>query len=491
MAFNFYPTVTMLSLCIGSLTVAAESNCTCTHYPETDEVGPYCAPWRESTHPFCFLSGRSKARFCAGAIRWKNTSLYWSSDGAICKNSSHYLSERCNCGYYGEILKMKYVGPHCAVWFYGYPEVCYLAGRSEARFCPGASLSWVQDIYYTYDKQICEKSNRQIDQNKTLGLRQSFSLETVTYICIYSLNILIGTVGNALVIKYFSSRDVSSHPGSRFVVALAVVDFTSSIWIPGQKIIKILFAPYWPLGEFTCRFHMLFYLLMFATSWLILAISVERARAIYKPFADKLRTKCIFLVATSVLGFSFILSLKEGLSFKHAALGRSVYIDGVTYSVPFECVSFLNHKEAFINIVLVFTLGIWLPMLLIAIVNILMYLKLSKQAEIRKASSSYNSKAQLKNISKTFTIVVVSFYICYLPATIIKTLMHYILITYWSTYTYWKYEYALGKAWDITNILWFSNSTINPIIYGKVHEKIYHSIKRLLKTCRCDTFRAK
>ena len=58
--------------------------------------------------------------------------------------------------------------------------------------------------------------------------------------CLYSINILLGTIGNALVARYFEFGERSIHLGSRFVVVLALVDFVSSIVIPGFHTVRIL-----------------------------------------------------------------------------------------------------------------------------------------------------------------------------------------------------------------------------------------------------------
>ena len=136
-----------------------------------------------------------------------------------------------------------------------------------------------------------------------------------------SVVILIGTIGNVLVIKYFASGNGSSRPGSRFVIALAVVDIIQSIWTPSYIIFWKLHTftgtiTYWTIGETTCRLSGFHPLLWYATSFLLFAVSIERARAIHKPFADKLKTKFILLSTALILACSLVLTLKHGLNFK-------------------------------------------------------------------------------------------------------------------------------------------------------------------------------
>ena len=108
----------------------------------------------------------------------------------------------------------------------------------------------------------------------------------------YSATYISWTVGNALVIKYFAFSDASNKPGSRYVIGLAGMDFVLSILIPGYIITGLVcfFVEFynWPFGEVTCHIVMFFPFLIFATPWLLLAISLERARIIFRPFDNKL-----------------------------------------------------------------------------------------------------------------------------------------------------------------------------------------------------------
>ena len=51
-----------------------------------------------------------------------------------------------------------------------------------------------------------------------LSLRKPFNIFDYFNVCLYSLNILIGSVGNALVVEYFASGDASNSPGSTFII---------------------------------------------------------------------------------------------------------------------------------------------------------------------------------------------------------------------------------------------------------------------------------
>ena len=173
----------------------------------------------------------------------------------------------CTCGYYATF---KDVGPYCYKWIDGYPPFCYLAGGEKAKNCPGAVELEQEKIYRSEDESICYRSIQPVTWS--LSERPPFNVRDIVKICLYSLNLLVGTVGNALVIKYFASGDASGRPGSRFVIVLAGVDFISSIWLPARSIEKTLYHHplmsfhIWGSGEITCRvqrfYRIIFYSLV-------------------------------------------------------------------------------------------------------------------------------------------------------------------------------------------------------------------------------------
>ena len=119
-------------------------------------------------------------------------------------------------------------------------------------------------------------------------------------------------------------------------------------------------------------------------------------------------------------------------------------------------------------------------MLLIVVVYILIYLKMKKQAQFRQRTASINSDTQMVQLSKTFTIVVLVYFICYLPSTISTVIIKYHL------YSHMRIENSIGySARTIFVCLLFSNSCMNPIIYSKVHIKIYNLVRQLILACRC------
>ena len=123
-------------------------------------------------------------------------------------------------------------------------------------------------------------------------------------------------------------------------------------------------------------------------------------------------------------------------------------------------------------------------MILIAIAYIFISFELKKTEKLRRQNSSYSvkrSEAQMTKISRTFMIILLAFYIGYLPSTIMNVL--YVLPDF---YTYINLD-KFNTAFAVTNFLWFTNSSLNPIIYSKIHVKIYNYVKTLTTKCGSST----
>ena len=250
--------------------------------------------------------------------------------------------------------------------------------------------------------------------------------------------------------------------------------------MPGYFIIYILydsFAEYnWPFDRVSCHIVVFYPLLVYATPWLLLAISLERARAIFTPFAKRLSSKTVVLSSTIIMICSIAITIKHGLSFKYE-IDVSRYVDGTLY-VYNRCVSYMSEKDNMIYTFITFSVSIWLPMILIGVVSCCTYMKMKKRAQISKHISSKDYDAQLVQLSRLFTIVTLVFYVCYLPSTI-----HYTIYVYYrNSQDAFNWD-SFNRATFFTELLLFSNSSLNPLIYSKIHLKIFKLLKLPITHC--------
>ena len=114
---------------------------------------------------------------------------------------------------------------------------------------------------------------------KPLSFRRAYTASDIAQLILYLFIFVSGTFGNIVVIHSFIR--VSEKPGSRFVVALAAIDLITSVLSPSLNISIILYD-YFPWGKIGCK--AMFPLTLSATvssAWMLVAISLERARLVF------------------------------------------------------------------------------------------------------------------------------------------------------------------------------------------------------------------
>lgn len=106
-------------------------------------------------------------------------------------------------------------------------------------------------------------------------------MENIT-IVFYTITVLLGTTGNAVVI-WMSGFRLKANATNVWLVNLAVADliFCLTRFI---SLIKKLFYDYWPFGIFLCKFNGFFkYTNMFCSVFILAVISLDRALCVWRP----------------------------------------------------------------------------------------------------------------------------------------------------------------------------------------------------------------
>ena len=135
------------------------------------------------------------------------------------------------------------------------------------------------------------------------------------------------------------------------------------------------------------------------------------------------------------------------------------------------CLNRLSKEEYFYSKLSEFSVGIWIPIFVIASVYISMYSHLKKKARKRKSSSTQDSTVQMQQILRTFLITVFAFFLCLLPMTIFQTVS-----AHQKWYQSSKYYFLSHVFGTIANM----NSALNPLIYSKMYLRLYQIFLRLL-----------
>ena len=111
------------------------------------------------------------------------------------------------------------------------------------------------------------------------------SVGQMSLIALLLLVFLFGTIGNILVFYWFGVTPRRKLAGSVFVATLAAVDLITSVYLPIDLIHKIVSEamnpcqPPWLLGRVACYVKATWDpVFLFASSWLLVAISIVRWR---------------------------------------------------------------------------------------------------------------------------------------------------------------------------------------------------------------------
>ena len=192
-------------------------------------------------------------------------------------------------------------------------------------------------------------------------------------------------------------------------------------------------------------------------------------RAIYKPFKGKIRTRTVLL--TMLLVITCSLALQMFIIVQYNIKRALMYIKETSVYVDFCHVHNISDKDWLVYNVVASCIGIWAPMLLLIASHIAMFLKLRKEADTRARCTTTDTTQHLKNISKTFLVIVCAFYISVLPNTVLQ-----ILIAHYGTR-----QQVVGEVYinfsNYSILLMNSNSCLNPIIYSKIHVRIIEKIQ--------------
>ena len=120
-----------------------------------------------------------------------------------------------------------------------------------------------------------------------------YSAINIIQISFYSFIFIFGTIGNAFVVRWFGVPSEIGKAGNKLVVILAINDFLSSIFVPLHHIHRIVSKETWHIRKALCALLGLYYTFLFATSFLLVAISIERFRYVFlKSIGNKREVRC-------------------------------------------------------------------------------------------------------------------------------------------------------------------------------------------------------
>lgn len=282
--------------------------------------------------------------------------------------------------------------------------------------------------------------------------------------------IIVGSVGNVMVCAVVFKNQRMQTAMNLFLVNLAVWDILVCLFnIPFTLIYNHLKS--WPFGLFWCKtMPTLQVMNLSASTGSLVAITIERYRAICLPFTPPLSKFQAKLIIAIVSMASFLVALPEVGAYK---LGQ-----------PFGCIEqFPSVQLRKAYSLLLFLACYLLPLLFIAPAYTRMILRLWHDRDdfpsggVTEDPKSHKRK---RNVLKMMVSVVVCYAICMLP-----TYALFLWLDFGLTGNTPSYFFTLLSFTQIMN---FFNSCVNPIIYWCLSEQFSKEFRKLLGCNKFNNF---
>jgi hypothetical protein len=300
-------------------------------------------------------------------------------------------------------------------------------------------------------------------------------METVVVPLVFSLVVVLGWVGNALVIYVvLKNRDYLRNTTNLFILNLAIADLLFlTFCVPFHAVIYTTMT--WPFGEVLCKLvHFVQYSSMVASIFTLVAMAADR----YCAVAYALQTKHF---RTPVI--AFIASLCIWLGALAIAVPWPIFYTVKTYNdkapYPVTICSddwgvFRDDKPGYF--LFLFFIAYIFPLVAIFVLSVLMVRQLwvLKEPEGPSMRASVSAK---RKVTRLIIVVVVVFCLCWLPSHIIWIWTNYSLHTWRYTYTFYYFRIA-------AYVLAYGNSAMNPLIYAFLSVNFRKGFQQAL---RCST----
>ena len=290
-----------------------------------------------------------------------------------------------------------------------------------------------------------------------------------------SLILLVGVIGNLLVLIVFIPRWQTLQTYELFIVVLATFDLLGTIITPCVQFFEVSGANFKPIGSLGCQvIYFLSPACVYVSSLILTMISIDRFIAIKWPFKQQLREQLCrgMIVISCVLG-SLCASVQIFLG--HVALDsrdNERWVCRVFYD---------NEDMATFVIMLAVTMENILPLLVMIILYSLVINQLLNNHSRNRYSINVEAErarvADLRKMTILVIVVVTVFLICVTPYHVFYILYHYKVLDAEKGYFY--------PVYVALSMLFMTNSCTNPIIYGKLLGQFRNRVRDIFVSCIC------
>ncbi|NXG43317.1 GALR2 protein, partial [Psilopogon haemacephalus] len=286
--------------------------------------------------------------------------------------------------------------------------------------------------------------------------------EAVIIPLLFLLIFLMGTVGNCLVLAVLLRNGQVKNTTNLFILNLGVADLCFILFcIPFQATIYTLEG--WVFGPFMCKaVHFFIYLTMYASSFTLATVSLDRYSAIRYPLHSRqLRTPRNALVAIGVIwGLSFI------FSGPYLSYYQEFQLANLTVCHP----AWETSRRKVMD-VCTFVFSYIIPVLVLSLTYLRTLRYLWKSVDPLQGASE--SKKAKRKVTRMIVIVAILFCLCWLPH-------HLIILCLW--FGHFPLNQATYALRVLSHLISYANSCVNPIVYALASKHFRQGFKKIF-TC--------
>ncbi|XP_078351626.1 galanin receptor 2a-like [Oculina patagonica] len=286
----------------------------------------------------------------------------------------------------------------------------------------------------------------------------------------YVASIIVGFIGNSLVIAVISGKKNRRSVYDLFILNLGIADLSFIVFYMPLYIYEHLHTINKTL--YYCRLvQPLLTIFYFLSIFTIASMAIHRCRLITNPYKPKMTKRGAYLWIASIWISSFFIVLPLSIVAKAQ--------DGYCY----ENWPSMNHRKAYT--LALFLLQFLLPLLIIAAaylrVGVYLWRSAAPQSSLPAAKKNREQKRRKENIQviKTLALIVILFAICLLPGQIAWLL--------------WDFgdqqdEQTANVIFLFSDVLDCLHACVNPIVYGLLTEQFRRQYIRYFSYClSCGT----
>lgn len=274
---------------------------------------------------------------------------------------------------------------------------------------------------------------------------------------ILSLSFIIGTPGNCVVIWTVCTKMKQVSPSVLLILNLAIADILILITLP---IWIYSFADSWVFGIVFCKILVfMIYCSMYASIFLITALSLERLMAVFYPFTmQRYKKKENIFVIMFLIWFLSIAFGVTIIPFQET--------DEINGGLQCTCRNYSTTGQRVSYLLLETLAGFVIPFLIICTC----YVCVAK----RIRQMTYRSKQRSERL---ITSIVVAFFLCWFPHHLFNILDIISVQIEDSNEIYLALEKIIDKGEYVSGALVFISSCINPLLYAFAARKFQNHLR--------------